>query len=57
MLCIFFIFKPAFPRGKVAGATTLGGLGKYHGKQQFQIVLLAPHQGGTKQCRRCSHST
>jgi len=57
MLYISFIFKPAFPLGRVAGATALGGLGIYHGQQQFQIVLLALHQGGTKQCRRCSHST
>ena len=28
-----------------------------HGFQQFQIVLLAPHQEGTKQYRRCNHAT
>jgi len=57
MLFISFIFKPAFPLGRVTGATTHGGLGIYQGQQQFQIVLPAPHQGGTKQCRRCSYST
>jgi len=45
---------PAFRVGRVAWATALGGLGIPHGQQQFQIVLLAPHQDGTK---RCSHST
>jgi len=57
MLCISFIFKPAFPLGRVTGATALGGLGIYHGQQQVQIALLAPHQDGATQCRRCSHST
>jgi len=57
MLFISFIFMPAFPLGRVAGATTLRGRGIPHGQQQFQTVLMAPHQDGTKQGRRCSHST
>jgi len=28
-----------------------------HGQQQFQVILLASHQDGTKQGRRCSHAT
>jgi len=28
-----------------------------HGQQQLQIILLAQHQEGTKQGRRCSHFT
>jgi len=36
---------------RVAGATALGGLGIPHSQQQFQIVLLAPHQHETKQGR------
>jgi len=36
---------------------TLGGPEIPHDQQQFQIVLLAPHQDGTKQSRRCSHAT
>jgi len=45
----------AFPLGRVAGAISIE-LGKPHGQQQFQIDLLAPHQDGTKQGRRCSYS-
>ena len=48
---------PAFPLWRIAGATAPGGLGKPHGQQQFQIVLLAPRQGWTKQGRRCNNST
>ena len=48
---------PAFPLGRVAGPAALGGLEIPHGEQQFQVILLAPHQDGTKQGRRCSHST
>jgi len=51
------IFVPAFPLGRVAGAATLGGFEKPHDQQQFQTVLLAPHQDGTKQGQRCSHTT
>jgi len=29
----------------------------YHDQHQSQIVLLAPHQDGTKRGRRCSHAT
>jgi len=36
---------PDFPLGRVARATSTGELGQ----QQFQIVLLAPHQNETKQ--------
>jgi len=49
-------FHADFPLGRVAGATTTE-LDIFHGQQQFQVVLLAPHQDGTKQGRRCSHST
>ena len=28
-----------------------------HGQQQSQIVLLAPHQDGTKEDQRCSNAT
>jgi len=57
MLFISFIFMPDFPLRRVAGETSTGELGIPHGQQQFQIVLLAPHQDGTKQGRRCSYST
>jgi len=57
MLLISLIFMPAFPLRRVAAVATHGGFGIPHGQQQFQIVLLAPHQDGTKQGRRCSHST
>jgi len=57
LLFISFIFMPAFPLGRVAGAISIEGLGIPHGQQHFQIVLLAPHQDGTKQGRRCSYST
>jgi len=50
-----FIFMPAFLIGRVAGATALG-LGIPRDQQQFQIVLLAPHQDWTKEGRRCSQS-
>ena len=40
MLFISFIFMPAFPLGRVTGATSIGGLGIPDGQQQFQIVLL-----------------
>jgi len=40
----------AFPRGRIAGAAALGGLGIPHGQQLFQIVMLAPHQDETKSC-------
>jgi len=57
MLFISFIFMPDFPLGMVAGATSIGELGIPHGQQQFQIVLLAPHQYGTNQGWRCCYST
>jgi len=57
MLFISFIFMLAFRLGEIAGATALGGLGIPHSQQQFQIVLLAPHQDETKQGWRCSYST
>jgi len=47
---------PAFPLGRFAGAATLEGRGTPHVQQQAQVVLLAPHQDGTKEGRRCSHS-
>ena len=57
MLFISFFFMPDFPPGRVAGAAFTGELGMPHGQQQFWIVLLAPHQDGTKQGRRCSYLT
>jgi len=51
-----FIFMPAFPLGRFAGAATLEGRGTPHVQQQVKVVLLAPHQDGTKEGRRCSHS-
>jgi len=42
MIAVSFIFKHAFPLGRVAAVAALGGLGIPHGQQQFQIVLLAP---------------
>jgi len=41
----------------VAQTAALRGPEIPHGQQKSQIVLLAPHQDGTKQDRRCSHST
>jgi len=39
----FIHFHARFSSREGHGATALGGLGIYHGQQQFQIVLLAPH--------------
>jgi len=47
----------SFLLGRVAGAATLGELEIPHGQQHVQVILLALHQNGTKQGRRCSHST
>jgi len=47
---------PTFSLWWVPWAAALGELGIPHGQQQFQIILLAPHQDGTQQGRRCSHS-
>jgi len=44
MLFISFIFMLVFRLGRVAGATARGGLGIPHSQQQFQTVLLDPHQ-------------
>jgi len=52
-----FIFLPTFPLGRVAGAAALGRLEIPHDQEQSQIILLAQHQNGTKQGRRCYHST
>jgi len=52
-----FIFVPTYPLERVAGAASLGGLEIPHDQQQSQIVLFIPHQDGTKQGWRCSHST
>jgi len=57
MTSMVFIFMPAFLPGRVAGEAALGGLGIPHGQQQIQIIPLVPHQDGTKQGLRCSHST
>jgi len=53
-----FIFMPAFPLGRVAGAAALRGLEMpQHGQQQFQVILLAPRQYRTKQGRSEDVST
>ena len=49
-----FIFIPSFPHRWVAGIATLGSLKIRHNFQQSLIVLLTPHQDGTKQGQRCS---
>jgi len=54
MLFIPFIFIHAFPRGRVAAVTALGGLAILRDQLQSKIVLLAPHQDETKQGRRCT---
>ena len=56
MFYISFIFMSAFPHreGHKGNSRRIGIL---HSQQQFQIVLLAPHQDGTKQVWICSHST
>jgi len=51
------IFIPASPVGSVAGSASLGGLENTHCQQQSQLTLLSPHRDGTKQGRRCNHST
>jgi len=51
------IFVPTFPLGRVAGAAALGRPEMSHDQQKSQIVLLAPHQDGTKQGGRCSRAT
>ena len=44
----FIIFVPAFPMERVGEAAAPGGLKIPHGQQRFQIIILAPHQDGTK---------
>jgi len=56
MLIHLLIFVPTFPFSRVAGAAA-PGLEIPHVQQQSQIVLLAPHQDGTKKSQRCIHST
>jgi len=51
------IFAPAIPFGRDVGAAALGGSKIPRDQQKSQIVLLAPHQDGTKQGRRCSYAT
>ena len=51
------IFTLAFPLRRVVGAAALGSLEIPHDFQQYLIVLLASHQDGTKQGRKCSHTT
>jgi len=53
----FIHFHARFSSREGRRARALGGLKIPHGQQKFQIVLLAPHQDETKQCRRCSYST
>ena len=40
----------------VAGTACLGGREMPHGQQRYHIGLLAPHQDGIKQGRRCNHA-
>ena len=47
----------AFPLARVAGTEAPGGLEAHHDQPKSLIVLLVPYQDGTKQGRRCSHST
>jgi len=51
-----FIFMPDFSLGRT-GAAASEGLEILDGFQQSEIVLLASHQDGTKQDRRCNNST
>ena len=51
------IFIPAFTLRIAAGQQPYGELKIPHGQEQFQMVLLARNQDGTKQGRRCSNST
>ena len=53
----FIHFRARRSFGESRGAEALGGPEIPQDQQQFQIVLLAPHQHGTKQGRRCSHAT
>jgi len=58
LITIFsLIFLPTFPMWRVAGTAALVGIEIPHGQQKSQMVLLAPLQDGTKQGRRCNHST
>ena len=41
----------------VWGVAAPGGTERTHGRQQFPLVLLNQHEDGTKQGRRCTHST
>ena len=53
-----FSFVPAFPLGRAVGAAALRGQEIFHGFQQSQIVLLAPHQDRSKPASgRCNHAT
>ena len=52
-----FIFVPTFRFRRDAGPAAIGGPKIRRDQQKSQIVLLAPHQDGTKQGRRCSHAT
>jgi len=57
--CYYFIqsFAHSIFSGEGRGAVAPRGLEIPHGFHQPLIVLLAPHQDGTKQGRRYSHST
>ena len=54
---IFSFSCPLFLSGETRGLAALGGPKIPRDQQKSQIVLLAPHQDGTKQGRRCSHAT
>jgi len=50
------LFNPIFSLWKIAGSAALR-LVIPHGFQQYQIVLLVPHQDGTKAGWRYNHAT
>ena len=54
---VFIHFYARFSSKEGRRSNSLAGLGIPHGQQQFQIILLAPHQNGTKQSLRGSHFT
>jgi len=54
---LFTHFRAHFFFGEKRGAAPLGWPEIPHDQQHSRIVLLAPHQDGTKQGRWCSHTT
>jgi len=52
-----FSFSCCFSFGESCKGSSPRGPGIPRDQQQSQIVLVAPHQEGIKQGRRCSHAT